>query len=255
MNEREKIRKKAKQKTGRATRTKYFKISKGASKSSLAVDPYLLLNYNQLGIGMEVPTYGTYFQMQGGMIIKRINPENPLEKEAFRSSPLQNIEAYYTTNFGFGEQSVQQRKQMKQPPKKSVYEIYNTGNKSIPGFSKKKTTSQAVKEKPLTRSNYMPPFKNERPLVLEKPVQSAIHKQFSDKAIMNRFQMEKIQEYTHNSYFFKKRAVDPYLIENQGSDHSIGQGGQNKFKLNTKLSPYMAAGHKHSEIRKHADTS
>ena len=113
---------------------------------------------------------------------------------------------------------------MKQPPKKSVYEIYNTGNKSIPGFTNKKktATSQVAKEKPLTRSNYMPPFKNERPLVLEKPVQSAIHKQFSDKAIMNRFQMDKIQEYTNNSYFFKRKPVDPFLIENQGSDSNIG---------------------------------
>ena len=42
------------------------------------LDPDLLLNYYNLGVDMMIPTSGTYFHMQGGMIMRRMNPENPI---------------------------------------------------------------------------------------------------------------------------------------------------------------------------------
>jgi hypothetical protein len=43
------------------------------------LDPNLLLNPTGLGIQMLIPASGNHFKLDGGIIIKRQNPENPIE--------------------------------------------------------------------------------------------------------------------------------------------------------------------------------
>jgi len=48
-------------------------------KNHINLDPFLLLNPQHLGIQTILPSTGHYFHLQGGLIHRRNNPENPIE--------------------------------------------------------------------------------------------------------------------------------------------------------------------------------
>ena len=161
---RDRGKKRTAKKAVKTTKFRHSKVMTG--RSSLLVDPFLLLNYASLGVQMEIPAAGRHFHMIGGMIVKRANPENPLYQEVLdrREHEMQvAIEQYKSTSLGTIDKYPSPSRRNLKNYHKSIYDIYNDA-KPTSGFKQKKDKFKPIKEPP----SYMPALRPEKQFSLSK---------------------------------------------------------------------------------------